>query len=135
MFLRGLVGPDAADDCLQETLMAALCAYQGLEHATNLRGWLFTIAHRKGIDHLRSRGREYASDEIPEASVVDEEPPEPLLWEHVAGLPDKQRAAVTLRFVGDMAYAAIAQVIDCSEAAARQNVRAGLATLRKGITT
>ena len=115
--------------------MSALRAYPGLEHTTNLRGWLFTIAHRKGIDHLRKRGQEHPSDDIPEAPVHDEEPPDRLLWDQVAGLPDKQRAAVTLRFVGDMAYASIADVIDCSEAAARQNVRAGLATLRKGITT
>jgi len=37
-----------------------------------------------------------------------------------------------LRFAGDLDYATIGEAIGCSEVAARQNVRAGLATIRKG---
>src|SRR5258708_11842921 len=51
------VGPVDADDCFQETLLAALRAYPTLRHADNLRGWLLTIAHRKALDHHRARGR------------------------------------------------------------------------------
>ena len=56
------------------------------------------------------------------------------LWEAVARLPDKQRGAIALRFLGDLPYAEIAAALDCSEAAARQNVRAGLAGLRAEVT-
>jgi DNA-directed RNA polymerase specialized sigma24 family protein len=49
----------------------------------------------------------------------------------VRRLPAKQRAAVTLRFAGDMDYRTIGSLIDCSEVAARQNVRAGLAAVRR----
>ena len=45
-------------------------------------------------------------------------------------LPAKQRAAVLHRYVNDLPYAEIGRIVGCSEAAARQNVRAGLATLR-----
>ncbi|MCY4371530.1 MAG: RNA polymerase sigma factor [bacterium] len=129
--LCGMVGLDAADDCLQETLLAALRAYPRLRHDRNLRGWLFTIAHRKGIDHLRRSSRE-----TPSASVGDRpSPPEPVrdieLWNRVAALPPKQRTAVTLRYLGDLAYADVARIMAISEPAARQNVRAGLASLRK----
>ena len=55
-FLRGMVGPNDADDCLQETFLAALRAYPRAE-ATNLRSWIFTIARRKAIDHHRTRRR------------------------------------------------------------------------------
>src|SRR6266540_6265481 len=55
-FLRGMVGPNDADDCLQETFIAALRAYPRA-HAGNLRAWVFTIARRKAIDHQRSRSR------------------------------------------------------------------------------
>jgi DNA-directed RNA polymerase specialized sigma24 family protein len=51
----------------------------------------------------------------------------------VAQLPEKQRGAVTLRFLGDLPYAEIGAVLGCSEAAARQNVRAGLAALRQEV--
>ncbi len=62
--------------------------------------------------------------ELPEA--VDDG-----LWAHVGALPTKQRSAVLLRFVADRPYADIADALDCTEAAARQNVRAGLQRLRE----
>ncbi len=55
--LRGAVGRTDADDCFQETFLAALRAYPKLSDASNLRGWLLTIAHRKAIDHHRANGR------------------------------------------------------------------------------
>ena len=56
-FLAGYVGPDDAEDCLQDTLVAALRAYPGLAHGENLRAWLYTIARRKATDLARSRAR------------------------------------------------------------------------------
>lgn len=53
-----------------------------------------------------------------------------LLVAALRALPTKQRAAVTLRFLADLSYAQIGAVLSCSEPAARQNVRAGLAALR-----
>ena len=130
-YLRGLVGPSAMDDCFQEALMSALVAYPKLSHARNLRSWLFTIAHRKGIDHLRRRSREWLSDAVPDIGVAPPDLIDEQLWREVNELPTKQRAAITLRFVGDLAYRDIAAITETSEAAARQNVRAGLAALRK----
>ena len=130
-FLRGMVGPVAADDCLQETLLAALRAYDGLSHHKNLKGWLFTIAHRKGIDYIRKHAREITSPFLPDRGAPPETVRDTELWGRVAGLPPKQRAAVTLRYLGDLPYAQIAEAMGISEPAARQNVRAGLASLRK----
>ena len=56
-FLIATVGPVEADDVYQETWLAALRAYPQLTDASNLKGWLFTIAHRKAIDHVRARAR------------------------------------------------------------------------------
>jgi DNA-directed RNA polymerase specialized sigma24 family protein len=55
---------------------------------------------------------------------------EPALWEAVGRLPIKQRASILHRYVNDLSYADIGRIVGCSEAAARQNVRAGLASLR-----
>src|ERR1700756_2682456 len=57
-FLRASVGPTDADDCYQETWLAALRAYPKLRDASNLRSWIFTVASRKAIDHVRSRRRQ-----------------------------------------------------------------------------
>ena len=56
-FLVASVGAHEADDCYQETWIAALRAYPKLRDASNLRGWLLTIASHKVIDHLRARRR------------------------------------------------------------------------------
>ena len=133
-FLCGMVGLDAADDCLQETLLAALRSYEGLRHDGNLRGWLFTIARRKGIDHVRRYAREIPSPAPPDRPAQPEALRDADLWNRVAGLPTKQRTAVTLRYLGDLPYADIASVMSISAPAARQNVRAGLASLRKDFT-
>jgi len=131
-FVRSSVGPSDAADCYQDAVLAALSAYPSLAHGDNLKSWLFTVAHHKVIDHHRrvARRRE-TGDDAPEAAGPHSDPRDDGLWAAVGRLPPKQRAAVLHRFVADLAYADIADLIDCSEAAARQNVRAGLATLRK----
>jgi RNA polymerase sigma factor (sigma-70 family) len=127
-------GPDHGPDCFQESVISALRAYPDLRDGTNLRGWLFTIAHHKVIDHHRATNRRPVPvDDVAErgvAAVGDDGD----LWAAVATLPDKQRGAIALRYLGDLPYAEIAAALDCSEAAARQNVRAGLASLRVEVT-
>ena len=131
-FLRASVGPHDADDCFQETFIAALRAYPRLRANSNLRGWLFTIAHRKALDAHRARGRRPVPvGDLPEAVA---EPlmngGEPELWRAVGDLPTKQRAADLLRFAGDLAYREIAAATSTSEEAARRNVHEGLKKLR-----
>jgi RNA polymerase sigma factor (sigma-70 family) len=144
-FLIAEVGPIDADDCYQETWLAALRAYPQLREASNLRGWVLTIAHRKAIDHLRSRARRAvpvaeaeaaAGSGSSTAAVVaavtpTAEPADDELWAQVAALPDKQRTAVALRFVADAAYVEIGSVMETSEEAARRNVHEGLKRLRR----
>src|ERR1700689_3410783 len=51
--LRAIVGAQAAEDCFQETFLAALRASPRLRPDSKPRAWLLTIAHNKAIDHLR----------------------------------------------------------------------------------
>ena len=135
-FLIATVGPAAADDCYQETWLAALRAYPRLRDASNLRGWLLTIAHRKAIDHFRA-GRRTALPvgDLEEGALgaVAQPTPEPDgdVWAHVRRLAPKQRHAVALRFVVDADYAEISAAMGTSEEAARRNVHEGLKRLRE----
>ena len=89
-FLVASLGRDEADDCFQETFISALRAYPRLRDASNLRSWLFTIAHRKAIDAHRARARRAVPvEEVPEqadagGSCLNGEPE---LWRAVRGLP------------------------------------------------
>jgi RNA polymerase sigma factor (sigma-70 family) len=134
-FLVASVGRADADDCFQDTFLAALRAYPDLTDASNLRGWLFTIAHRKAIDfHRRRRRNGLPVADLPETAVEQEHSlVDQALWARVRELPSKQRSSIVLRYVEDLPYRAIGQVTGCSESAARQNVRAGLTKLREGI--
>ncbi len=136
-FLIASVGPQDAEDCFQETFIAALRAYPRLEDARNLQGWLLTIAHRKAIDHHRSRQRRPVPVGDPPEVVVSggevEGSESSGIWSCVAGLPPKQRMAVALRFVCDLPHREIAAATGTSEEAARRNVHEGVKRLRMEI--
>ena len=52
------------------------------------------------------------------------------LLDAVASLPPKQRAAVAYRYLADLPYAQIAELIGNSEVAARRSAADGIARLR-----
>ncbi len=84
-FLRGMVGPQAAEDTLQETFLAALRAYPSFDGA-NPRAWLLTIARNKAIDHHRAAGRRPVpkGDDLPDMAAPTRPEPNPGLWQEVA---------------------------------------------------
>ena len=129
--LRGAVGRVDADDCFQETFLAALRAYPKLRDTSNLRGWLLTIAHRKAIDHHRANGRRpLPVAEVEEIGASDPEPGDGI-WEKVGALPPKQRAAVALRYGSDLPHAEIAAALGCSPEASRRSLHEGIKRLRR----
>jgi RNA polymerase sigma factor (sigma-70 family) len=130
-FLVAAVGRTDADDCFQETFMAAMRAYPRLRPDSNLRAWVLTIAHRKAMDHHRARARRPVPVEhVPEQAIRDNHR-DAGVWEQVRELPPKQRAALLLRFVGDLSHAEVAIALGCSEEAARRSAHEGLKKLRK----
>jgi len=129
-FLVAMVGAERADDCWQETFLAALEAYPTLREPDRVRSWLFSIAHRKAIDSHRARGRDVPMAEPPERAAPERDSPNGELWSHVRRLPPKQRDAVAHRFAADLPYRDVARAMGISEAAARRNVHEALRTLR-----
>jgi RNA polymerase sigma factor (sigma-70 family) len=134
-FLVASVGRDAADDCFQETFLAAMRAYPRMR-PDNPRAWILTVAHRKALDHFRARKRQAVPvgdlPEVPapEAPTIRDDG----VWQRVHALPPKQRAAVLLRFAGDLTHGEVAAVMGVSEEAARRNAFEGLGKLRQEMT-
>ena len=132
-FLMSLLPPDDVDDAFQETFIKALRAYPRLRDDANLRGWVLTIARRVAIDATRARGRRAEPVAEPEPPPVDGTPEvaDPALWASVRALPSRQRTAVALHYVGDLAYEEVARAMGCSTDAARRAAFEGVRRLRE----
>jgi RNA polymerase sigma factor (sigma-70 family) len=131
-FLLVAVGPADADDCFQETFLAALRAYPRLRDGDRLDRWILRIASRKAIDHHRRAARApIATERVPDRALHDPEPDDELLWKAVADLPPRQRIAVVHRHVLDRSYADIAEAMGGTPQAARANVHQGMRRLRE----
>jgi RNA polymerase sigma factor (sigma-70 family) len=136
-FLVASVGRQQADDCFQETFLAALRAYPRLRPDSNHRAWVLTIARNKAIDAQRASSRgALPSEQLPERATPDAAAGDVTsldgeVWSNVRELPERQRAAVLLRYVGDLAHRDVADALGCSEEAARRSLHEGMTKLRK----
>ena len=127
--LRRLLGRDAADDAFQETFLRALRAYPALEHGRHLRAWALTIARNVAMDFHRREG--ITSADVPDLESVDEPLPYEELRRLTAELPQKERAAVFLRYGYDLSYEDIGNALGSSSEAARQAASSGVRRLRR----
>jgi RNA polymerase sigma factor (sigma-70 family) len=144
-FLVASVGPNEADDCFQETFLAALRAYPNLRNGDNLRAWVMAIAANKAIDAGRGRSRRpRAVDDLPEgrpafdgtsdrAAIAEPFDARDPLWTAVRALPERMRTALVLRHVLDRPYEEVAAVMGSTEDAARANVHQALKRLRASL--
>jgi len=128
-YLRSRLGRERAEDAFQETFLRALRAYEGLEHAEHLRAWILTIASRIAIDDVRRRK---PTEELPdEIWHEDARPAFEELAPFTDALPQKERAAVVLRYGYGLGYDEIGGALGSTGSAARQAASAGVRRLRK----
>jgi RNA polymerase sigma factor (sigma-70 family) len=126
-----VAGREEAEDAFQETWLSALRAYERLGETADVRAWLVTIARRKAIDvHRGRRRRPVAVEHVPEPAAPEPREPDEDLWDAVRALPAGQRAAVTLRYAGDLRPAEVARALGISDEAARRRIADGLKSLR-----
>jgi RNA polymerase sigma factor (sigma-70 family) len=127
--LRAMLDRDAADDAFQETFLRALRAYPTLEHGRHLRTWALAIARNVALDALRRR--RLTSADVPDLESVDEPLPYEEIRRLTAHLPQKERAAVFLRYGYDLSYEDIGAALGSSPEAARQAASSGVRRLRR----
>ena len=134
---RALLGPADAADAWSETFLSALEAYPTLRPGSSIRGWLVTIAHRKAIDQLRGAARRpQLAGDLPEMPADDAAPTgessmDDDLRAALDALPTKQRGAVIYRYLADLSYAEVGELLESSATAARRSAADGIASLRK----
>jgi RNA polymerase sigma-70 factor (ECF subfamily) len=136
-FLRKLVGQiDRADDLAQEVWIDVLRQLPRLKDAGAFTTWLYRIAHGKAMLDGRRNGRAPAT--TPDVEWIAEKEEETFSTEDAerihAGLdrlePD-QREVLVLRFLEELSYEEISEVVDCPLGTVRSRIHYAKATLRR----
>jgi RNA polymerase sigma-70 factor, ECF subfamily len=122
-FLMRRVGPDAAEDVLQETFLAAWQAIPRLDLRVRFKTWLFSIAVHKAADYHRSQGRR-AEQEVPLDPARLSLASEPVsnsfqqaeqratVQELLDGLNDDQRQLLEMYYFAELTLPEIATVLN-----------------------
>jgi RNA polymerase sigma factor (sigma-70 family) len=131
----GILGdPDAAADVAQEVALVALRRGHTLRDPERRDVWLHRTAVRAALRAARrDRSRRDAENAQAERAGAASQELEPELAGALAlldGLPARQRAALTLRYVHDLPDAAIARALGCRKATVRSLLSRGRAAVR-----
>lgn len=107
-----LRSPSAAEDAVQETLLAVWRQPMRFRAASSLSSFLFGICHHKIIDLLRKQSREQAFEALPEAAATQSDPEDRLVAvEALQSLPEEMRSIVILAFYVGLSYEEIAKTL------------------------
>jgi RNA polymerase sigma-70 factor (ECF subfamily) len=107
-----------AEDVVQEALVEAQRRWATVAEFDKPGAWVRRVALNRASNVRRRSGRERRA--LTRIRVVRANPPSDLLpdeavWALVRDLPDQQRRAVVLHYVGDLSVADVADVMECSE--------------------
>lgn len=127
------LAPEEADDAVQETLLRLWSQLQSGALIDRPDAWAFRALYRLCMDRHRWRRRVVAIRDRLRA-----EPARPSLdlgerlavWDAVETLPERQRAAIYLRYRADLPYEQIGQVLGIAAPSARSHVSRALDALR-----
>ncbi len=124
-----------AEDVVQEALAKAFY-YLPTTTVSNMRGWLFRVAHNKAMDHLRLSGKEVTS-ELDEVAATEPELPLErkdtieFALSYLLKLTVKQRCCVVLKDVLDHSLAEISELLDASISEIKASLHRGRTRLRE----
>ncbi len=120
-----------AEDLAQEAFHKASVEWTEISAYDKPGTWVRRVVINSALNRKRSRVREAAAllRLQPEAVVCLPTESDPEVWQAVAKLPGKQRAAVALFYQEDRSTADIAEILGCSESTARAHLFKARSTL------
>jgi RNA polymerase sigma factor (sigma-70 family) len=134
--MRVGLSADEAADVAQEAHIRLWLELSRGNIVQDAAAWTSRVVYRLAMDHhrLQRRLRELVT-RIPGRTQTDPSdlPQLEYIWAAVDRLPNRERAALYLRFRADMSYDVIGAVMDITPGAARMSVSRGLARLRNSI--
>lgn len=142
---RRIVGPDHAEDIVQDAWISVLTSLDGFQGRSALGTWLIRITTNRAISHIRSRSREVNlgpdADGAPDMEWFDERgrwATPPTMWnagtpdellsagllqdcieKHLQLMPASQRAVVILRDMQQQSFEEICNELNLSASNAR----------------
>src|SRR5262245_15042194 len=128
-----------AEDLAQEVFLELFQNLARIQSAAHLTFWLRKVTANRCIDQGRKkvRRRELALEDAPEPSASDA-PVDPMLLgrlrQSVAGLPERQRMVVILRFQEGLGPAEIAEALSMPLNTVKSTLHRSLEELRRGLT-
>lgn len=115
-YLRRFVGPDEQDDLLQIVFLEVWRSRERIDPSRPLEAWLFGIARKRAIDHLRRRRHDVVPVDAIRGLVGDDGDvfAERVAWSAevqtaLARLSSEQRESITLSYFGGLSQSEIAQ--------------------------
>lgn len=139
--VRMVRDPELAADLTQDAFIKAYRAYDTLEKDENARAWLYQIAHRVALDHIRRRnlvrfipftGESPGSSPSAERLALDALLTGPL-ERAMARIPERQRAALLMAEVHDLTGLELAAALGVSHVAARALLTRARESLRQAL--
>ena len=139
--MRMMRDPEVAADMTQDAFIKAYKNYDTLEKPENARAWLYQIAHRVALDHLR-RGRIVrfvplvgeARNTAPSAEhLVMEARLSGELQRALERIPERQRSALLLAELHDLSGLELAAALGVSHVAARALLTRARESLRQAL--
>ena len=121
-----------AEDLLQQTWLKAISALGGFQpRGVRFSAWLFAIARNECRHHWRSTNR-HGTPEIREESSSDPQTLEEKLFVDTVlkALSEEDRELLRLRYLADLSFKDIAQVLAISGVAARVRMHRALSRAR-----
>jgi RNA polymerase sigma-70 factor (ECF subfamily) len=139
--IRMIRDPELAADLTQDAFIKAYRAYDHLEKPENARAWLYQIAHRVALDHIRrqkivrflpwtgeSRGAVPSAEHLVMESRLSGD-----LQRALQKIPERQRAALLLAEIHDLTGLELAAALGVSHVAARALLTRARESLRQAL--
>ena len=132
----------AAEDVVADTLITAFERGASLRDPGALRPWLLRIAANHALQHRRRAVRVVHLDLLPDAaakrqgaSASERADADDLaaLWQGVAALPPRTRAAIVLHYYADLPVVDVAAALGVSANTVKSQLKSGLQHLRSAL--
>lgn len=130
----------AAEELVQDVLVRLYPKWERVEEADVPLAYVRRSLANAYVNHQRRAARrEYAYADVPERiderDAVGQLADRDELWNRLAVLPERQRAAIVLRFYEDLSDDDAALALGCRVGTVRSLISRGLATLRTAMNT